>query len=104
MPDCAFFVPGRIELLGKHTDYAGGRSLLCALDRGFSVVVQPRSDSLVRVADAGTGDHREFQLDPDLDVPRGDWGNYVATVVRRIARTHGHPKATRPVPTALKES
>ena len=31
------FVPGRIEVLGKHTDYAGGRSLTCAAERGFSV-------------------------------------------------------------------
>ena len=29
------YVPGRIEVLGKHTDYAGGRSLLCALERGI---------------------------------------------------------------------
>src|SRR5690606_7084874 len=29
-----FFVPGRIEVLGKHTDYAGGRSLLAAVNRG----------------------------------------------------------------------
>src|SRR5215469_7880933 len=32
-----WFVPGRIEVLGKHTDYAGGRSLLCTAERGFVV-------------------------------------------------------------------
>ena len=32
------FVPGRIEVLGKHTDYAGGRSLLATTERGFCVV------------------------------------------------------------------
>ena len=31
----SIWVPGRIEVLGKHTDYAGGRSLVCALERGF---------------------------------------------------------------------
>ena len=30
-----YWVPGRIEVLGKHTDYAGGRSLLCTIERGF---------------------------------------------------------------------
>ena len=30
------FVPGRIEILGKHVDYAGGRSLVCAVDRAVS--------------------------------------------------------------------
>ena len=33
-----WFVPGRIEVFGKHTDYAGGRSLLCCVERGFHVV------------------------------------------------------------------
>jgi hypothetical protein len=31
----AYFVPGRVEVLGKHTDYAGGRSLLAAVERGI---------------------------------------------------------------------
>jgi len=47
-----WFVPGRIEVLGKHTDYAGGRSLLCAVERGFCVVARPRADNIVRIADA----------------------------------------------------
>ena len=37
-PPMSFFVPGRIEVLGKHTDYAGGRSLLCAAEQGFCLV------------------------------------------------------------------
>ena len=34
----AFYVPGRIEILGKHTDYAGGSSMVAAAERGFSLV------------------------------------------------------------------
>src|SRR5262245_52869329 len=56
------FVPGRIEALGKHTDYAGGRSLLCTIERGFCVVVSRRSDQLVRIADAITGQEHQFTL------------------------------------------
>ncbi|MEX2528621.1 MAG: galactokinase family protein [Gemmatimonadota bacterium] len=37
-PVAGSFVPGRVELLGKHVDYAGGRSLLLAVEKGFSVV------------------------------------------------------------------
>ncbi|MGH7448520.1 MAG: galactokinase family protein, partial [Longimicrobiales bacterium] len=44
-----FFVPGRIEVLGKHTDYAGGRSLLAAVHRGFVVAAAPRPDGAVQV-------------------------------------------------------
>ncbi len=45
------WVPGRIEVLGKHTDYAGGRSLLAAVERGFCVAAAPRKDAIVHVVD-----------------------------------------------------
>ena len=48
-----WFVPGRIEFLGKHTDYAGGRSLICTVERGFCVVATPRGDDVIRITDAG---------------------------------------------------
>ena len=39
-----WYVPGRVEVLGKHTDYAGGRSLLAATERGFVFAAAPRTD------------------------------------------------------------
>ena len=56
----AFFIPGRIEVLGKHTDYAGGRSLLCAMDRGFAVMALPRNDRHVRAISVSSGEVREI--------------------------------------------
>ncbi len=82
----AFYVPGRIEFLGKHTDYAGGRSLICAVDRGFCIVASPRNDRLVRVI-GETPDHDlKFEIDPELIPTAGHWSNYPMTVARRIAR------------------
>ncbi|MEX2152186.1 MAG: galactokinase family protein [Gemmatimonadaceae bacterium] len=95
----AFFVPGRIEILGKHTDYAGGRSLLCAVERGFVAVAMPRTDTIVRVIDAVRGETRELALDPQLGIPRMDWSAYVAASVRRIARNF--PRARRGADIAL---
>jgi galactokinase len=80
------FVPGRIEVLGKHTDYAGGRSLLCAVERGFTIVARPRPDGLVAVTAADTGESFTCRLDATLEPRVGHWSNYPATVVRRIAR------------------
>ena len=80
------WIPGRIEFLGKHTDYAGGRSLLCPVDRGFRVTVEPRDDDVVCVADRRSGESVECSIAPDISRPRGHWANYVFTVVRRIAR------------------
>lgn len=50
-----WFVPGRILLLGKDTDCVGGRSLLCAAERGYCVAAAPRSDMLVRITDVVKG-------------------------------------------------
>jgi len=85
----ALHVPGRIELLGKHTDYAGGRSLLIATEQGFCVVAVPRSDSMISVTDAGTDQRAEFVLDPQLEPRAGHWSNYPMTVARRVARNFG---------------
>lgn len=82
----AFFVPGRIEVLGKHTDYAGGRSLLCAMERGFAVLARPRADAVVRAVDVVRGETRELSLDSTIEPAAGDWSTYLSTVVRRVAR------------------
>jgi len=80
------FVPGRIEVLGKHTDYAGGRSLLCAVERGMCMLASPRSDRTVRFAALNRGESAEFELSPDLKPAAGHWSNYPMTVARRVAR------------------
>ncbi len=82
----AFFVPGRIEVLGKHTDYAGGRSLLCTAEQGFCVVARPRRDATVTVMDAATMEVVQTSLAAPAEPTRGHWSNYPQTVVRRIAR------------------
>jgi galactokinase len=81
-----FFVPGRIEVLGKHTDYAGGRSLLAAVERGFCVVARGRSDSEVRVVDARSGERASFALSDEPGSRSEPWTVYVLAVIRRLAR------------------
>ena len=83
------FVPGRIEVLGKHTDYAGGRSLTCAAERGFAVAFAASDRAEVRIADARDGRHAAFPLAADLEPAAGHWTNYPMTVARRLARDFG---------------
>src|SRR5688572_525030 len=85
------WVPGRIEFLGKHTDYAGGRSLICAVERGLAVVAAARDDRRIRLTDAVSGDHVEIELSPTVPPADGSWGNYAITVARRIARNFPGP-------------
>ena len=81
-----FYVPGRLECLGKHTDYAGGHSLICTIERGFVLVSAGRADQLVRITDAGTGEKIEFEISPELKPRMGHWANYPMTVAGRLAR------------------
>lgn len=88
-----FWVPGRIEFMGKHTDYAGGRSLLCAIERGICIVARGRRDSIVRVRDARSGDTVDAVLGPATTPPPGHWSAYPLTVIRRLAANFSPPLA-----------
>ena len=87
----ALFVPGRIEVLGKHTDYAGGATLTCAVERGVCAIYSVRRDGVVRIVDTMDTRRIEFPIAPDLAIPIGDWANYPMTVVRRVARNFDPP-------------
>jgi len=82
----AFFVPGRIEVLGKHTDYAGGRSIVAAVEKGFCVVAAGREDAEIRIVSVGDGRRAQFLLRPDLAPEAGEWSNYPMTAALRVAR------------------
>lgn len=84
--DMAYFVPGRLEFFGKHTDYAGGRSILGAIERGICVVGSRRTDAQIRIADIGRDCLIEFGLNAKLEPIAGHWSNFPMTVTRRLAR------------------
>ncbi len=85
-PTRAWFVPGRIEVLGKHTDYAGGSSIVMAVERGFCLAAAARDDGNVNMTDASTGETSRFVIDPDIVPAHGHWANYPMTAIRRLAR------------------
>jgi galactokinase len=88
-----WFVPGRIEVFGKHTDYAGGRSLVCALERGFCLAATPRRDGVFCVTDALSGATAEIPLSSEGESGVGDWTVYPRTVARRVSRNFPGPLA-----------
>jgi galactokinase len=82
----AWWVPGRIEVLGKHTDYGGGRSLLAAVERGFHVIARPRTDAVIQILDAASDSLLSVPLAADASPRPGHWTDYVISVIRRVAR------------------
>ncbi len=83
-----WIIPGRIEVLGKHVDYAGGRSLLCTVERGIAIVARPHEERTLVVRDAR---RREALILPFDMSPQGSlpWAVYPRTVVRRLVRNFG---------------
>ena len=90
-------MPGRIEVLGKHTDYGGGRVLVCAVDRGLTVRAEEIPGSpgtLEAVSEAYPGTlHLAAGTIPQL--PAGHWGRYVHTVLARLTDNFGPLPAAR---------
>lgn len=97
-----WWVPGRIELLGKHVDYGGGRSLLIAVDRGIHVLARPRRDDRVHLTDARSRLSFSGRLDANQPTAPGRWTNYPISVLRRIARDF--PSSTRGMDAVLASS
>ncbi len=82
-PRHAWWVPGRLEVFGKHTDYAGGRTLVCAVPSGLAVVAGPRGAGAIRVIDARRGE--EVVLQRQDETAFTGWRHYAAVVARRLA-------------------
>ena len=83
-PDWWRFTPGRIEIFGKHTDYAGGHSLLAAVPRGIALVARRRTDGVVRVGDVFDG--QRIEIDPSTPAPADYRGlkRYIHVVAHRL--------------------
>nr|WP_314785326.1 galactokinase [uncultured Capnocytophaga sp.] len=79
-----FFAPGRVNLIGEHTDYNGGNVFPCAIDKGTYGLVKKRDDRKFRMysenfADLGV---MEFTLDELTNDKKHDWANYPKGVIK----------------------
>ncbi|PIE54656.1 MAG: hypothetical protein CSA35_04605 [Dethiosulfovibrio peptidovorans] len=82
-----FFAPGRVNLLGEHTDCYGGFVLPCAVDQGTWVIGRRRTDSLVRVWSNNfpQEDSASFDLSELVYVPDHRWVNYPKSSIWALA-------------------
>jgi N-acetylgalactosamine kinase len=105
--------PGRVNLIGEHTDYNGLPVFPMALRQEVSILFRPRSDDVVRFANSEAEfSPRRFALSPDI--PRaggGDWGNYLKAPCQALVRRLGQLKgvdalvtSTVPVASGLSSS
>lgn len=85
--------PGRVNLIGEHTDYSGGLVLPAAIDRDIVIAFRPRFDGAVKLYSADYQEYSEFSIDRRVAIesdPVHPWSNYFRGVAWALrARTEG---------------
>lgn len=82
-PDVIARAPGRVNLIGEHTDYERGLALPFAIDRDIRVALAHRDDGRARVVSCQ--EEGSVVFDPALPRRRGDWSDYVQGVVAALS-------------------
>lgn len=78
-----YFSPGRVNLIGEHTDYNGGHVFPCAISLGTYALVRDRADAVTRVYSMNLADKGviEFSMSGLVYDAAKDWANYFMGVV-----------------------
>jgi len=84
-PDISGFTPGRVNLIGEHVDYNGGRVLPTALDLGVTLALSPRTDGKIQIGSDKFDDIARRQIDDDMS---DHWSDYI-TGALQIANAEG---------------
>jgi len=87
----AIRAPGRLNLIGEHTDYSGLPVMPIAIDRSTIIVASPRDDAKVELHNADPAfAAREFRIEAHIaPSPTGDWANYVKAGFQGVVEHFG---------------
>ena len=84
-----FASPGRINLIGEHTDYNGGFVFPGAVDKGMIAEIKPNGTGTVRAYALDLSDYAEFGLTEEA-APKASWARYIFGVCREIIKRGGN--------------
>jgi len=81
-----FFSPGRVNLIGEHTDYNGGYVFPCALSFGTYLVLRENNKRVVRFATTNFDHRGEVKLDEPFEKEGKSWINYPVGVLNEFRK------------------
>ena len=83
--------PGRVNLIGEHTDYNGGFVFPGAIDKGIYAVINPNGTDKVRAYSLDYDGQVEFGMNEE-DAPQESWARYIFGVCREMKKRGFEPK------------
>lgn len=89
-----FHAPGRVNLIGEHTDYSGGLVLPAAIDRGITLVVEAAGGDVIDLRSADAEEAVAVPADGSAP-PATGWGRYVTAVAAELAAVGRAPVGLR---------
>jgi galactokinase len=82
-----FHAPGRVNLIGEHTDYNGGYVFPAALTFGTTLLIRKRSDNQLGLATTNFPASKSFSLDTIVYDEADDWMNYPKGIVHELQQS-----------------
>ena len=89
-PSHVVHAPGRLELLGNHTDYNEGLVMALAIDKTISMASSPRQDGRIELVSSAFSERDSFSIDTLEKNPAAPWANYVKGVLDQLHRRGIH--------------
>src|SRR3954468_13861343 len=84
--------PGRLELLGNHTDYNHGLVLAVAVDKHVWIASAPRADGRIELASTAFPQRERFLVDDLKKNPEAPWADYVKGVLEELRKRGVHAR------------
>lgn len=84
------FSPGRINLIGEHTDYNNGFVFPAAIDKGIVAAIQKTDAETSKIIALDVNESFKFSLDNISAIPDGNWRNYVIGIVGELQKAGKH--------------
>jgi galactokinase len=88
-PENIFFSPGRVNLIGEHIDYNGGRVMPCAISLGTYLAVSKNTDKVLRFQCLNFPETAELHLQDSYSKSGKEWFNYPLGIINYMVG-HGH--------------